>query len=1083
MGTVAVTHSDDLRIAKSGVRGIPLTAGAWAFGVALLLFVLAWSALAFTRTTGGVALLWPCNAVAVALAIRLGRLSPPGVLVMALLGMMAGNVAAVAGDSLVFILPFVSSLEIALMTMAIRYWNIDARTLSGFGRLVGAAILSVAASAALAAGVVGLITGAPMLPVAYRWFASDLMGLILLLPILLAVARADLVKLAHPREALAATAIGFVTAAVAVLVFYRAQQPLLFLLMPCMVFAAFRLRFVGAAIGIAIALGIGVVATITGHGPIAAHFPAADRILYLQMFIVIVALATIPVAIVLTEMSAAFGRVREAQQELQLLTENANDMIVGLELDGERRYVSPACLRMLGYTPEELLQRPQAADIHPDDRARVEAAQRSLLDGAVDPICTYRMRHLDGHYIWLEAAYRLIKVDGEPTEFVTIVRDITSRRAAEQAATQALAEAEERERLLTMSEQLAKIGTWRLNWIDHTVFWSAEVYRIHGLPPGFAPTSATVIQAYHPDDRPLVEALIVRSIETGEPLRYEARLLQPSGAVRWVAASGQAERAPNGDVIGLFGVFQDISEQVETLRDVINAREEAEAAFAAKAQFTATITHEIRTPLTSIIGTASLLRTSTDEAERRRHVDTLERSGHLLAAIVDDVLLFSKLSEGQGERETIEFDLRDVVNDVVTVFSNDAAAKGLSIATSGAEDSHWVIGDPARLARVLTNLVSNALKFTTQGGIAVAVRPPIEDDLWTFDVEDTGVGIRPDRVEAIFEPFVQADASTTRSHGGTGLGLSISRLLVESMGGEIGVEQGLYRGSCFRFTVPLPASSQDEIGSPIMARHADGGRKRVLLAEDNETNRYLISELVRQLGHDVIGVGDGAAAFDMVRDAAHGDFDIVLMDVQMPIKDGITASREIRTLPQAGALPIFALTADTSIERRRAIFDAGMNGLLAKPVDIEVLRAAIAGRAPEERLAANGMESARSMAIDPQRVIGFETTLGREARDLLLSLLIDDATGVPLRIRTMVAAGRLDHAKLEAHGLRGAAASVGAYRLVETLMQVELAATNQDIGDALLSRLDAAAAEVAACAGSMVDGSYEDRELSLSSSN
>ena len=1078
-----MTPSADVRVTENQRRRLTSISIASAAAVGLILFVLAWSALTFTQTMGGVALLWPCNAVAVALILRVRSLSQRTTFAIVVVAMMVANLIAVPAGSLTVMLPLVAGFEIALMTAMVHYLNVDARTLSGFGRLVGVSIPAAAASAMLSAAIIAMVTGAPMTLIAYRWFASNLMGLILLLPILLAVDRSDLARFARPPETLAAISIAIGTTAVAVLVFYRAQQPLLFLLMPCMVFAAFRLRFVGAAIAIAIALAIGVVATINGHGPIAAHFPAADRILFLQLFIAIVALATIPIAIILNEMNAAFTRVREAQHELQLLTENANDMIVRLGLDGERRYVSPASFRMLGFTPDELLQRPQGVGIHPEDRERVEAAQRSLLDGAVDPICAYRERHLDGHYVWLEAAYRLIKVEDRPMEFVTIVRDITSRRAAEQAATQALAEAEERERLLIMSEQLAKIGTWRVNRTDDRVFWSEEVYRIHGLPLSFALTPATVLQAYHPDDRPLVEALFAKSLETGVPLRYEARLLRPSGAIRWVAASGQAERSPNGEVVGVFGVFQDISEQVETMRDVTKAREEAEAALHAKAQFTATITHEIRTPLTSIIGTASLLRTSTDEVERRRHVDTLERSGHLLAAIVDDVLLFSKLTEGHGESEAIEFDLRDIVNDVATVFSNDAAAKGLSIATSGAEESHWVIGDPARLARVLTNLVSNALKFTTQGGIAVTARRPVDGDLWTFDVEDTGVGIRADRVEAIFEPFVQADASTTRSHGGTGLGLSISRMLVESMGGEIGVEKGLYRGSCFRFTVPLPASPNEVGEAPIADRHGNGDRRRVLLAEDNDTNRYLISELVRKLGHEVVGVSNGAVALDMVRDAGNGGFDMVLMDVQMPVKDGMTASREIRALPHAKVLPIFALTADTSAERRRAILDAGMNGLIAKPVDIEILRAAIEGAVPEERLTADNAATPRSTAIDGERVTGFEATLGREARDLLLSLLIDDATAVPQRIRAMVAAGRLDQAKLEAHGLRGAAASVGANRLIEILMQVELAATDQDIGEALLARLDVAAADVAACAGSMLDRSYGDRELSLSSSN
>jgi len=774
--------------------------------------------------------------------------------------------------------------------------------------------------------------------------------------------------------------------------------------------------------------------------------------------------------------------VREARRQLHLLTENANDMIVRLGLDARRHYVSPASERMLGYTPQQMLAQEPMSDVHPDDRHRLQAAYQALLNGARDQICVYRKRNADGDYVWLEGAYRLVIENGEPKEIVGTIRDATRRRIAEQAATRALADVEERERLLSMSEQMARVGTWRFNWVDRTVYWSPEMYRIHGVTRDHAPQLEAGLDFYHPDDRARVQALVDEAHENGTPVRFEARIVQPSGAVRWVALSAQTERAISGQVIGMFGIFQDITEQVETLRAVVKAREEAETALAAKAQFTATISHEIRTPLTSILSTASLLRTSTEEGTRGRHLDTLERSGHLLAAIVDDVLLFSKLSEGHAEPEAIEFDLTEVANDVVIVFSNDASAKGLSIAMAGAESPHWVVGDPARLARVLTNLVGNALKFTKQGGVAITLRPPAAGDVWTFDVEDTGVGIRPDRVEAIFEPFVQADASTTRSYGGTGLGLAISRLLVESMGGEIGVEVGLYRGSCFRFTVPLPAVPSARAMRPAAATPGDT-RKRVLLAEDNETNRYLIAELVRQLGHDVMVVENGADAVAAIIADDFEHFDIVLMDVQMPIKDGIAATAEIRALERKAPLPIFALTADNSIERRRAVFDAGMNGLLAKPVDIDMLRAAIEGRTT-----ANPPQTDRAIlfmpaAIDPDRLAGLEATLGADARDVLLQMLIDDTERVPGAIRDMVAAGRPDQARFEAHRLRGAAASVGAYQLVDILMQVELDATGQEIAEVLLSRLEVAANEVASSARSTLAASKAARELSLSSNN
>ncbi len=1055
---------------------------AWREGAAafLIAFILAWAALVSTRTTGGIALLWPCNAVAVALIVRTSALSRRSLLGIITLGIATANSTTVPFGPATLLLPLIDAIEITLMATAVGRFRIDARTMTGFARLVGCAVPAAAATALLSAGTLNLTNGAPFWTVAYHWYASNLIGLVVLLPLLLAITWRDIARLGQWREASAAVSIALITGTLALIVFYRASQPMLFLLMPCMVFATFRLRFVGTSVAIAMILMIGAVATLNGHGPIAMHYPAPERILFLQAFVAIAALTTIPIAIILGDMSQAFRRVREAQEQLQLLTENANDMIVRLGLDGRRRYVSPASVRMMGFTPEEMIAAPPFHNIPPEDRVQIEATLQSLLDGAVDPICVYRKLTRDGDLIWCEATYRLIEGGGEP-EVVASIRDVTRRHIAEQATIQALADVEERERLLVMSEQMARVGTWRLNWIDRTVFWSPEVHRIHGLPYDYKPTSATVLQAYHPDDRARVEALIVSSIESGDSFRYEARVVQPSGAVRWVASSGQAERSVDGDVVGLFGVFQDITEQVETLRAVTSAREEAEAALKAKAQFTATISHEIRTPLTSILGTAALLRTSTDEGERGRHLETLERSGHVLASIVDDVLLFSKLSEAQAQPEAIAFDLRDVVNDVVTVFGNDAAAKGLSIATSGAEDSRWVSGDPARLARVLTNLVSNALKFTTQGGVAITVRAPEVGHIWTFDVEDTGIGIRADRVNAIFEPFVQADASTTRSHGGTGLGLSISRLLVESMGGEIGVETGLYRGTCFRFTVPLPPAKG--LAGKSQPRAGNVQRKRVLLAEDNETNRYLIAELVRQLGHDVSEVENGAEAVDAVNADGGDAIDIVLMDIQMPVKDGIEACREIRAAPRSKALPIFALTADNSLERRRAIFDAGMNGLLAKPVDIEMLQAAIEGRAPVKQPVAERPAAPPVTAIDPDRVQGFEATLGREARDLLLALLIDNTLRVPVRIREMADAGRLDQVRLEAHGLRGAAASVGAYRLIDILMQIELGAADQLVSEALLSRLDAAANEVASSARLVLLTSNEARELSLSSSS
>ena len=257
----------------------------------------------------------------------------------------------------------------------------------------------------------------------------------------------------------------------------------------------------------------------------------------------------------------------------------------------------------------------------------------------------------------------------------------------------------------------------------------------------------------------------------------------------------------------------------------------------------------------------------------------------------------------------------------------------------------------------------------------------------------------------------------------------------------------------------------------------------MLLAEDNDTNRYLIAELVRRLGHDVVTVNDGAAAVSILAGDDAGPFDIVLMDVEMPVKDGVQATSEIREHGYGSSLPIFALTADSSAERRRAIFGAGMNGLLVKPVDLNALARVIDGIPPMQPAGDNARHPAGRPAVDAERVRGLEVALDRQARDVLLTMLMNDAAEAPRRIREHLASGRLDQAKREAHGLRGAASSVGAHRLVDALMRVELGTISQEVSDAMLARLEEAASDVVSTVRSMLESSGDPRAASLSSSN
>ena len=262
---------------------------------------------------------------------------------------------------------------------------------------------------------------------------------------------------------------------------------------------------------------------------------------------------------------------REQYEQYRLLADHSNDMIVRIGLDGVRRYVSPACRALLGYSPDEMVGRVPVAAIHPDDRVRVMEVCRSLLSDVDDPICTYRQQHRDGHYVWLEAAYRLIRgAEGEPVEFVASVRDIKRRQAAELAAAEAAAHLQESHRLFSMAASLARVGHWRVDLIGGSVAWSDEVHRIHAVGPDHVPTLENGIDLYHADDREQVRRHVDRAAREGAPFEFTARLLLGDGTIKPVAVQGQAELAPNGDVVGVIGVIQDISAQViaqEALRD------------------------------------------------------------------------------------------------------------------------------------------------------------------------------------------------------------------------------------------------------------------------------------------------------------------------------------------------------------------------------------------------------------------------------------------------------------------------------------------------------------------------------------
>jgi signal transduction histidine kinase/FixJ family two-component response regulator len=386
---------------------------------------------------------------------------------------------------------------------------------------------------------------------------------------------------------------------------------------------------------------------------------------------------------------------------------------------------------------------------------------------------------------------------------------------------------------------------------------------------------------------------------------------------------------------------------------------ELKRATEAKSEFLARMSHEIRTPMNSVLGMAELLSETTLSAEQREYVRIFRRAGDNLMNIINDILDFSKVEAGQVELERIGFDLAEVVQGAVETIGVRARAKGLEIRCEirpGVPPR--LAGDPGRLGQILLNLLGNAVKFTDRGGIAVQVEPGLDEQtpgVLHFAVSDTGAGIPADRIAYIFDSFTQVDASTTREYGGTGLGLAISKRFVELMGGKIWAESTPGEGSTIHFTAcfaKAEASIEPETGAGkaagVSARAALGQRTlRILLADDSEDNRFLVRGYLRDTGCVIDEVENGAQAVEKFQ---HGAYDMVLMDAEMPVLDGYSATREMRAREREltrRPTPILVLTAHAFKESRDRSLEAGCTDHLTKPITKAGLLDAVGRHAPE----------------------------------------------------------------------------------------------------------------------------------------
>lgn len=453
----------------------------------------------------------------------------------------------------------------------------------------------------------------------------------------------------------------------------------------------------------------------------------------------------------------------------------------------------------------------------------------------------------------------------------------------------------------------------------------------------------------HPEDRHLVLGAIEQAVKTGQPTRLEHRAVHRQGHTVWVESAFKALRDKHGQVDDVVVVIRDMTQRKMLEDEVIEAKERAEKAAQAKSEFLANMSHELRTPLTSVIGFSGLLHAS--EAlpdEERVYVERIATASEALLGVINDILDYSKLEANAIEMDPEPFQVAALVDGAAAIVEAQCLGKGLSLkVVVDAAMPAVLTGDAGRLRQVMLNFLSNAVKFTGKGGVTLRVGGrPEGDGRWRMRVAvtDTGIGIPAEKIDQLFERFTQADASTTRVYGGTGLGLAISRRLIEIMGGEIGVDSRPGEGATFWFETPLAQGgvvgrlARGDEALPTPGAMAAG---RILMADDAPGNRELVSAILRGLGLEIDTVCDGAEAVHAMQSGA---YDLVLMDVHMPVMDGLAATQEIRRM-QAGTprrTPILALTANVQADQVARCLDAGMDGHLAKPIQISELAGALA---------------------------------------------------------------------------------------------------------------------------------------------
>ena len=601
---------------------------------------------------------------------------------------------------------------------------------------------------------------------------------------------------------------------------------------------------------------------------------------------------------------------------------------------GTCNYLSQQWYEVTGQTPEQALGFGWLNSLHPDDKRRTCDAYLDANERQAPFSAEYRLRMKSGEYRWVvDAANPRYDRNGKYLGYAGTVFDIHEQKMA-------AAEIHELNYRFKRSAQVTGLGIWYCDLPFDVLVWSDEVKRHFFLSPDAHVTIGVFYERIHPEDRERVRLTIEKSITGRAAYDIVFRTTNPSDSeeTKSIRAVGWTDYDSEGKAIRFDGITLDVTSELRRNAELEWAKNEAERANQLKSSFLSNMSHEIRTPLGAILGFTDLLKDQNVRAEERaQFLETISRNGKALTRIIDDILDLAKVESGKLEVEQVEFSLLDLVDDVMDLFRERTRAKGIYLrAHLGKETPDRIISDPTRLRQILINIVGNAIKFTNEGGVTVDVVGTSGSDAnlkFKVIVRDTGIGMVAEQSHRIFQPFMQADNTTTRKFGGTGLGLALSKRLANALKGDVVIESSQPElGSTFLVTfeaaVPSIGHSARPKESHRIYKDAVLLGLKILVADDSNDNLLLVSRILGKQGAGVVTARNGLEAFRL---SLAGKYDLVLMDIQMPEMDGYEATRSLR---DAGfKKPIIALTAHAMAEERARSYAAGCNGHLTKPLD------------------------------------------------------------------------------------------------------------------------------------------------------